>query len=330
MSQIQILIAQNVVAQNTAGEVTELNNKEVYMKVVGAYKNGNYKVKIFDNGTKIRETEDDEFIPNRLESVDMKITNKCDIGCPFCHEKSTPDGEHADLNNPVIDTFLPYTEIAIGGGNPLCHPQLEDFLRHLKELKCFPSMTVNQKHFIEEYDRIIQLYNEKLFYGLGISITNLTKDFADKVSQIPGAVIHVIAGLTNLESLKQMKEFGIKKVLILGYKVFGRGEDFYNQTIQDNINNLRDNMQEIKTLFEVLSFDNLAIEQLNVKSLMSDEEWAEFYMGDDGGYTMYIDMVNCNYGQSSTSTQRFELLSTINDMFLDIRAKKLENVKLGD
>lgn len=295
------------------------------MKVVGAYKNGNYRVTIFDNGTKVRETEEDEFIPDRLESVDMKITNKCDMGCPFCHEKSTPDGLHADLDNPIIDTFLPYTEIAIGGGNPLCHPQLENFLKHLKDLKCFPSMTVNQKHFLDEYDRIFRLQTEKLFYGLGISATNLTEDFANKVLQIPNAVIHVIAGITNLEELRKMKTLGIRKVLILGYKTFGRGEDYYSETIQNNINNLRDNMQEIKSFFEVLSFDNLAIEQLNVKSLMSEKEWEEFYMGDDGGYTMYIDMVKRNYGQSSTSKERFDFLNTINDMFLDIRKRKLEN-----
>lgn len=297
------------------------------MKVVGAYKNGNYKVIIFDNGTKIRETEEEDFIPNRLESVDMKITNKCDIGCPFCHEKSTPEGKHADLNSPIIDTFLPYTEIAIGGGNPLCHPQLEDFLKHLKALKCFPSITVNQKHFIEKYDRIIQLYNNKLLYGLGISAINITQDLADKASKISGSVIHVIAGITSVDELKKMKELGIKKVLILGYKTFGRGENFYNENIQKNIEDLRDNMSDIKSFFEVLSFDNLAIDQLNVKSLMSEEEWAEFYMGDDGGYTMYIDMVEGNYGQSSTSVERFNFLNTINDMFLDIRQKKLEKTK---
>lgn len=295
------------------------------MKVVGAYKNGNYRVTIFDDGTKIRETEDEEFIPDRLESVDMKITNKCDMGCPFCHEKSTPNGLHADLENPIIDTFSPYTEIAIGGGNPLCHPQLEEFLKHLKELKCFPSMTINQKHFLDEYERILRLQTEKLFYGLGISTTNPTEDFAKKVLQFPNAVIHVIAGITSLEELRRMKSLGIRKVLILGYKTFGRGEDYYSEEVQNNINSLRDNMQEVKTLFEVLSFDNLAIEQLNVKSLMSEEEWNEFYMGDDGGYTMYIDMVNRNYGQSSTSKERFGFLDTINDMFLDIRRRKLEN-----
>ena len=31
------------------------------MKLLGIYKNGNFTTKIFSDGTKIRETEDDEF-----------------------------------------------------------------------------------------------------------------------------------------------------------------------------------------------------------------------------------------------------------------------------
>lgn len=47
------------------------------------YKNGNYIVKFnLDDGTKIRETEDDEFIPDHAENMDVKICNYCDIGCP--------------------------------------------------------------------------------------------------------------------------------------------------------------------------------------------------------------------------------------------------------
>ena len=57
------------------------------------YINGNYNVTLsLKDGTKIRETEEDEFIPSRPESIDIKITNKCDIGCPFCHENSIAEG----------------------------------------------------------------------------------------------------------------------------------------------------------------------------------------------------------------------------------------------
>ena len=49
-------------------------------------------------------------------------------------------------------------------------------------------------------------------------------------------------------------------------------------------------------------------------------------MGDDGCFTMYIDLVNKEYAQSSTSNERFDLLPVINDMFLDIRRRK----EIGD
>lgn len=87
------------------------------MKVLGRYKNGNYDVTLLSDGTKIRETEDDEFIPDFAESMDIKLTNHCSLGCPYCHEGSTPEGEHGDiLNEKFIDTLHPYQEVALGGG----------------------------------------------------------------------------------------------------------------------------------------------------------------------------------------------------------------------
>ena len=49
-----------------------------------------------------------------------------------CHEQSGPHGVHGDLNNPLLDTLHPYTELAIGGGNPLEHPDLIPFLQKMK------------------------------------------------------------------------------------------------------------------------------------------------------------------------------------------------------
>ena len=291
-------------------------------KKIGEYQNGNYKVKIWNDGTKIRISDDGSFIPNRLESLDCKVTNFCNMNCQFCHEKSTIDGKHGDLDNPIIDTFEPYTEIAIGGGNPLSHPDLEKFLKHLVALKCFPNITVNQVHFLEEFERLKKMRDEKLFYGLGVSVFNPDEDLASKLLEFPNAVVHTIAGITTLQMLRKMSNLGIKKILILGYKNYGRGEQFYNDNVKKSINELKENMQEIRTLFEVLSFDNLAIKQLEIKNIMSEAEWNEFYMGDDGCYTMYLDLVEKKYAKSSTSKERFDLLPTINEMFLDIRKKK--------
>ena len=100
------------------------------------YKNGSYLVMILDDGTKIRYNKLNIYKPDRVESMDIKITNQCDMGCPMCHENSLPNGDHADLiYNSIIDSIPPYTELAIGGGNPLTHPRLKFFLNICKERK---------------------------------------------------------------------------------------------------------------------------------------------------------------------------------------------------
>ena len=53
---------------------------------IGEYRNGNYNVTIYEDGTKVRATKDDEFIPAFAENCDVKITDKCSVGCPFCYE----------------------------------------------------------------------------------------------------------------------------------------------------------------------------------------------------------------------------------------------------
>ncbi len=59
------------------------------MKKLGTYKNGNYIVTMFDDGTKIRQTKYDDFIPAFPENIDVKLTDKCSIGCPFCFVEDT-------------------------------------------------------------------------------------------------------------------------------------------------------------------------------------------------------------------------------------------------
>ena len=299
------------------------------MNLIGEYQNGDYTVRIFDNGTKIRENDLDYLRPDFPESMDIKITNHCDRNCPFCHEASTLNGKHGDiLNLPFINTLHPYTELAIGGGNPLSHPDLVPFLRKLKERKLIPSMTVNQVHFLQNLALLKQLTDEKLIYGLGVSYTpelvsggKLHLNCA--LRRFPNAVVHVINGVISVEELKTLAGYGLK-LLILGYKDFRKGADNLSanhEKIQVRQKELYDMIPEIidETWFKVVSFDNLAIRQLDVKRLMPEEAWKQFYMGDDGGFTMYIDAVNEEYAVSSVSTERYKLKDDIREMFKTIR-----------
>lgn len=290
-----------------------------------SYKNGNYYVRInLADGTKIRENDLDNFRADFPESMDIKVTNSCDMGCPMCHENSIPNGAHGDIMNlKFIDNLHPYTELAIGGGNPLEHPDLEAFLRKCKSLKLIPSMTINQTHFMKNIDFVKMLVSEDLIYGLGVSLTNPTPEFINQIKKFPNAVIHVIAGLIPIYKLEEISKLDLK-ILILGYKQFRRGENLYlheSTTIDSKINELKEILPVIikNNWFKVVSFDNLAIKQLDPRRVLSDSEWDEFYMGDDGFATMYVDCVKEEFARSSTSIDRYPITDNIVDMFNVIR-----------
>jgi len=295
------------------------------------YKNGNYNVYIdLDNGTKIRKNDEDCFIPDTVESMDIKLTNRCNGACQYCHEGSTIDGKHGDILSPsFLDKLHPYTELALGGGNILEHPDIDEFLKRCKERNHICNITVNQKHFIENYNRIKNWVDNKLVYGVGISYTEPSYDLIERAKKIPNSVIHVIAGLVSLEDLKILSKNNLK-VLILGYKQVRRGKDFYNTYTHDIIINYRTGLLKyyIKSIieskwFNVVSFDNLAIKQLDIKNIFSEDQWNEFYMGDDGqdgqqtSASMFVDMVERKFARNSCAPEsdRYALLDTAEEMY---------------
>ena len=175
-------------------------------KLLKEYKNGNYKVKLFLDGNKIRFTEEDEFKPEFPESIDIKITNRCVLRCLMCHEKSTPTGKDGDLFHPFFDTLKEGTELAIGGGNPLEHKDLVLFLKIMKEKGIICNITVNQTHLVR-YKTLIQSFIDgDLIKGIGISVNRDL--FIDEIIEFckinTNAIIHVIAGVIDFEVLKKL------------------------------------------------------------------------------------------------------------------------------
>ena len=289
---------------------------KVSSNVLNTYKNGNYIVRIYNDGSKVRLTLDDDFNASFPESIDIKITNYCNNNCPMCHENSSINGKHAVLDYPFLNTLSSGTELAIGGGNPFSHPNLKDFLISMKEKGIICNVTINQNHFVKYLKVIKKLIDEKLIYGLGVSIIDESniEEIINFAKENENVVIHLIAGLIKTSLLNKLYDKHLK-VLILGYKEIGRGVNYFNKSIKDNICYLKDNILEISSHFYVISFDNLAIEQFDIKNKMDDEEFEKHYMGDDGNFTMYIDLVKQEFAISSTSLSRHPLLDNIKDMF---------------
>jgi hypothetical protein len=286
------------------------------------YTNGNVRVFInVRDGTKIRTTEDDEFYAVFPESVDMKITDRCGMGCAMCHEGSTENGEHVDLSDPgktFMSTMRPYTEIAIGGGSVTSHPQIESFLKYLKDKEILANITVHEKELLGNISTIKKWIKEKLVKGIGISIHS---EFNEKICKFaedhPNAVLHAIAGHT---PVKVIERYGNKdlKLLLLGYKNWGRGKEYHTEhenEINEGIKETEENIGRWFRTFKVVSFDNLALSQLNVKEHVSERVWVACYQGSDATHTMYIDMVKKEFAATSTSAERYEIKETIDKMF---------------
>ncbi len=270
-----------------------------------SYQNGNTNVTILADGTKTRVYEN---IPEVLfpESIDVKISDYCDLGCRYCHESSTKKGEHGDLNKllDVIKDLPAGVELAIGGGNPLSHPDIVSFLTEIKRRGLIANITVNQGHIDEYFSMIEYFIKDDLVKGVGISVTSKKMDDIKRLKTLSDNIVyHVIAGVNKVEIVDELIQLGSCKVLVLGYKQFGFGVNYYNENIEKEIK--RWYMYLPKYVGKcILSFDNLAIEQLNIKRLFTDEGWDKFFMGQDFCFTMYIDAVKQEYAPTSRSADR--------------------------
>lgn len=301
------------------------------MNLLQKYKNGNYTVSIFDDGTKEREFNE---TPNPIwpESMDVKVTDYCDAGCPFCHEMSTTSGKEGNLNVGLnLFRDLPVgTEIAIGGGNPLSWGSLDRFTSVMTDQGVICNMTVNSVHVKRYMSRIewltdgVKGFGKGRVHGLGLSYFKpLFKDCLEVTKVVPHVVFHLIMGIHTLDDLELItSRVTNPKVLLLGYKQYGRGENFYSPKVSDNLQQWYYRLHEFfRKDGLTLSFDNLGIKQMNLNRFFKKEDWEKFYMGDDGQFSMFVDLVKQQYCKSSTSSNRhkIESVDTTQSIFQKIR-----------
>ena len=297
------------------------------MKKIATYKNGNTYTALYEDGTKEHFTMDDDFKFDLAESCDIQISQCCDNGCEWCYYGCSPTGKHGKLTGwKFFETMHPYTEIAINLQYPI-PDELTEFLNIMKNKNIIVNITISQNHFMNPFIQsfIKQLIDMDLIKGIGISLTNPKQEkFIETVKQYPNTVIHVIAGITPLKDIEYLMGHNLK-LLILGYKAVGRGAryftDYYSYVCGD-IERLENNLINILNRFKVVSFDNLAIEQLHIKDKLTEKEWETFYGGDDGTVTFFIDLVKGVFARNSLSQIVYPIGDkTIDEMFEIIKGE---------
>jgi Radical SAM superfamily len=272
------------------------------------YKNGTNIVSLYSDGTKLREGDARSVFP---ETIDLKLTDYCDMGCSFCHEQSTRQGTHCDtewLLNTALKDIPTGVEIAIGGGNPLAHPDLEHILNELSSRGIICNLTVNLGHVRRYYPLLERLILNSSIKGLGVSYTHgNSPNYYDVFSLMelsPHIVWHVVMGVVPVSCIDALSKVGnYGEILILGYKRFGFGLQYAEDPKVDQcILDWQRHIYQYVGKYN-LSFDNLAIEQLELQRFFFKDGWDKVYMGDDFQHSMYIDAVRQECAPTSRSPQ---------------------------
>jgi len=278
------------------------------------YKNGNADVSIYDNGSRVIEYADTLELDYPL-NIDIRVMTKCAFGekpdgmpgfCSFCHESAKQNGSECDyltLRDKLYD--LPKgVELAIGA-NELTD-NLFEFLWWAKCEGFICNVTINQGHLRRDLDLIKKAIEIGTIKGLGISYRGGLKwDVPQEILDYSNTVFHVIAGIDTFAEVEALANKGVKKILILGEKNFGFNVGKVDLTSR-NHKEWFWWVHKLFSQFDVVSFDNLGLEQLKIKRFFSDEAWGVFNQGE---HSFYINAVDEYFAPSSRSNEKTDLSS---------------------
>jgi len=273
------------------------------------YNNGNALITLESDGTRVISFEDELQLEYPL-NVDIRVSTKCAFGmnpetgkafCSFCHESATTDGTECDYDQlkEVLKNLPKGIELAIGS-NELTN-SLINFLEwaYKKEFVC--NLTINQGHIYRDFPQISFCIKNNWIKGLGISYRDGLKwNVAQNILDYPNTVVHVIAGIDSYQEIEHLSKKGVKKILILGEKNFGFNLGNVDLTTRKH----KEWFWWVHKLFkkfEVVSFDNLAIEQLKIKRFFTEENWNIFNQGE---HSFYINAVNQYFSPSSRNNNK--------------------------
>lgn len=276
--------------------------------VLAQYKNGNANVTITSDGT--REIEYTDVL--KLEyplNIDIRVSTRCSFGlnpktgkafCSFCHESATTDGSECDYEELKVKlSDLPAgIELAIGGN--IITPGLMDFCEWATNNGFIVNLTVNQGHVATYQHQLDHLIDNGFIKGLGISYRrSLEKDnVPERFKRYEHTVLHVIAGIDDINDILNYTSY--RKVLCLGEKDFGFNSGKVDLSKREH-KEWYWWIHKLFSVFEVVSFDNLALQQLNIKRFFTDDNWDVFNQNE---HSFYIDAVTKILAPNSRSPQK--------------------------
>lgn len=175
------------------------------------------------------------YIASAPELVDIKLTDWCDLACKFCYQDSTKKGQHAPyqaINRILVDLSMAGVfEVALGGGEPMAHPEFSLILQRCKELGIVPNFTTRNYEALTT-ERFADFAKECGSIGVSIATPDdvaALMAIEDKITVYKDKLtLQVAMGAqsnADFQSMLTMLEGtnAFSGLIMLGYKDVGRG-----------------------------------------------------------------------------------------------------------
>lgn len=182
--------------------------------------------------------KDDPILSPVPELADISISNHCTKGCSFCYRNSKDNKEFMSLEDYcfVLDSMHHNElgrvfQVAIGGGEPLEHPNFLDIINATISRSIIPNFTTNGIHLSED---ICKAISGKVG-AVALSISKIEELNPNAISMLIGnnirTNIHYVLSQKNIEEAIEILKGryndcfkGINAIIFLTYKPAGRAD----------------------------------------------------------------------------------------------------------
>lgn len=222
------------------------------------------------------------------ELVDLSIGNRCTFGCAYCYRGSTPDQGYA--SEPEISSILHHLsrmgvfEVALGGGEPLQHPDIEEIVLCAKLYKIKIHVTTRDLSWLRNPLRRRVLLENVTAFGYSVD-TPKQAERAAKAFVAEGLLdrlnLQVVVGATTEKTLREILKIAKRehvRVTLLGYKTSGFGARVQPHPVSPSV------IQE----HYLMGIDSVLAQQWETW-LRENHVWKGSYALSEGAFSCFID-----------------------------------------
>lgn len=223
------------------------------------------------------------------ELVDLSVGNRCTTGCRYCYRGSTPEQGYASAKDVLaaihalrsLGTF----EVALGGGEPLQHPEIEEIAKSLHENDVCVHVTTRELDWLTQPKRR-RLFLDK-FSHFGFSVDNVAamkrasemfeaEAIRDRINY------QIVVGAMSQSALQDMLTYAKAKYLrvtLLGYKTSGFGANVKPRPIDPAALDLP----------YCVGIDSVLVQQWS--AWLEKHAWSGSYTLGEGTFSCFVDAV---------------------------------------